>query len=134
MADATISFAGEKLGDTLNHKVKFLKGVEEQVRWLKDELESMQCFLKDAAEKQVHDERIRQWISEVDAPTRKRDLVTKWADFPSHVTHLNRVGKELESIRTRLDDIMKRRERYEIGNLGDVGLSPHPEAEQKWLT
>ncbi|KAL8557490.1 hypothetical protein ACS0TY_004793 [Phlomoides rotata] len=100
----------------------------------------MKCFLKDAAEKQGSDERIRRWISEVrevahdaedaieiftlkvDTPTRKRDLVRKWAGFPSHVSHLNRVGKEIESIRTRLDEFAKRRERYGIQNLGDVGM------------
>ncbi|KAL8544589.1 hypothetical protein ACS0TY_004986 [Phlomoides rotata] len=65
MADAAITFAVEKLGDALMNKVSFLKGVEGQVRWVRDELQSMRCFLKDAAEKQGHDERIRQWISEV---------------------------------------------------------------------
>ncbi|KAL8557511.1 hypothetical protein ACS0TY_004813 [Phlomoides rotata] len=141
MADTAIIFAVKKLGDALIHKLNSLRGVEDQVRWLKDELQNMQCFLKDAEEKQDSDERIRQWISEVrevaqdaedaieiftlkvdDTPTRKRDLLRKWAGFPSHVSHLNRVRKEIKSIRTRLDEIAKRRERYGIRNLGDVGM------------
>ncbi|KAL8544575.1 hypothetical protein ACS0TY_004960 [Phlomoides rotata] len=141
MADAAISFAVEKLGDALINKVSFLKGVEGQVRWVKDELQSMRCFLKDAAEKQGNDEYgnlVRKWISDVrevaqdaedvieiftlklDAPTRKRDLVRKWACFPAHVSHLNRVGKEIDSIRTRLHEIRERWETYGIGKLGEV--------------
>lgn len=45
--------------------MNFLRGVEGQVQWLKDELKRMQCFLKDAAEKQAKDERIRNWILEM---------------------------------------------------------------------
>ncbi|KAL8544629.1 hypothetical protein ACS0TY_005020 [Phlomoides rotata] len=134
-ADAAITFAAGKLGVALIHKVNFLKGVEDQVRWLKDELQSMQCFLKDAAEMQGNNELIRKWIRDVrevaqdagdaieifthkvDAARKMRDLVRKWAGF----SHLNRVGKDIESIRTRLDEITRRRERYEIRNLGEVG-------------
>ncbi|KAL8544592.1 hypothetical protein ACS0TY_004979 [Phlomoides rotata] len=49
-----------------------------------------------------------------------RDLIRKWAGFPAHVSHLNRVGKEIDSIRTRLHEIRERRETYGIGNLGEV--------------
>ncbi|KAL8534246.1 hypothetical protein ACS0TY_010301 [Phlomoides rotata] len=145
MADAAISFAVEKLGDALIQKVKFLTGVEEDVRWLKDELQSMQCFLKDAAEKQGHDERIRKWISDVrevaqdaedaietfalkvDAPRRNRGLLERCACFPAHVSHLNRVGEDIGSIRTRLDEIGKRRERYGIRNVGE-----EPSSRRRW--
>ncbi|KAL8544584.1 hypothetical protein ACS0TY_004969 [Phlomoides rotata] len=132
MADAAISFAVEKLGDALIKKVCFLIGVEDQVRWVKDELQSMQCFLKDAAEKQGNNgygNLVRKWISDVrevaqDAedvieiftlkldiptPTRKIDLVRKWAGFPVHVPQLNRVGEKIKSIRTRLQEIRERR-------------------------
>lgn len=55
MADVAISFAVEKLGNLLSEKAVFLKGIEEQVSRLKDELKRMQYFLKDVAEKQTND-------------------------------------------------------------------------------
>ncbi|KAL8544624.1 hypothetical protein ACS0TY_005014 [Phlomoides rotata] len=139
MADAAISFAVQKLGYALIHKLKFLNGIEEHVRWLKDELLNMQCFLKDVEEKLGQDEKIRKWISDVrevaqDAEdaieifalkvdtTRNRGLLRRYAYFPFHVYHRNRVGKEILSIRGRLDEIGKRRERYGIRNLGKVGM------------
>ncbi|KAL8544638.1 hypothetical protein ACS0TY_005028 [Phlomoides rotata] len=136
-ADAAITFAVGKLRVTLNHKVNFLKGVEDQVGWLKDELQMTQCFLKDAVEMQGNNELIRKLIGDVrevaqdaedaieiftlkvDAPRKMTDLLRKWAGFPAHVSHLNRVGKDIESIRTRLDEIAKRWKRYGIGNLVD---------------
>ncbi|KAL8544583.1 hypothetical protein ACS0TY_004968 [Phlomoides rotata] len=124
MADAAISFAVQNLGYALIHKLKFLNGVEEHVRWLKDELLNMQCLLKDAEEKLGHDERICKWISDVrevaqDAEdsieifalkvdtTRNRGLLRRYACFPFHVYHRNRVGEEILSIRGRLDAIGK---------------------------
>ncbi|OMO70585.1 disease resistance protein RPP13-like protein [Corchorus capsularis] len=56
-AQAVISAVTGKLADFLIEEAKFLHGVEGQVLWIKRELESMQCFLTDAAQKQEVDAR-----------------------------------------------------------------------------
>ncbi|KAL5857393.1 hypothetical protein ACOSQ3_004851 [Xanthoceras sorbifolium] len=52
MVDAVVSYVVERLGDFLIEEAAFL-GVKNDVEyWLKRELGWMQCFLKDAEEKQ----------------------------------------------------------------------------------
>ncbi|KAK6128369.1 hypothetical protein DH2020_037881 [Rehmannia glutinosa] len=132
MAEAAFSFAVQKLGQLAIQKVGFLQGVEAQVKWLKDELETMQCFLKDTAEKQADNQSIRKWISDIrdlaqdaddvietfilkiDAPRRSRGLIGRFVYSPRHVYHLDRVGEEIERIRSKLEALAKSRERYGI--------------------
>ncbi|KAL7148728.1 hypothetical protein ABFS83_06G198700 [Erythranthe nasuta] len=138
MAEVAVSFTVEKLGSMLVHKVAFLQGVAKQVNWLKEELQRMQCFLKDAEEKQAKNELIRKWVSDirdvaqdaedvietfilkVDAPKRRsRGLLETCACFPGHVYHLDMVGEEIESIQSRIKNISKACDRYGIQNLGE---------------
>ncbi|RVW13198.1 putative disease resistance protein [Vitis vinifera] len=65
MAESAVSFAVERIGDTILQKAIFLKGVHEQVDRMQRELKRMQCFLKDADAKQQEDERVRNWVSEI---------------------------------------------------------------------
>ncbi|PIN19963.1 Apoptotic ATPase [Handroanthus impetiginosus] len=135
MAEAAVSFAVQTLGNLLIEKVGFLGDVEEQVEWVKRELQRMQGFLKDASEKQAKNESIRQWISEIrdlaqdaedvietfileiDNPRRSRGLLGRCASFPSHLYHLNKLGNEIKSIKARLEEIIKSREAYKIENI-----------------
>ncbi|KAL3833073.1 hypothetical protein ACJIZ3_007809 [Penstemon smallii] len=133
--EAALSFAVEKLGDALIEKVSFLRGVEGQVKWLKDELERMQCFLRDADNKQDNNERIRKWISDireisqdaedaietfilkVETPKKEIGFLGRCICFPNHVYHLDQIDEEIESIRVRLTGIEKSRQTYRIQNL-----------------
>ncbi|KAL8544518.1 hypothetical protein ACS0TY_004911 [Phlomoides rotata] len=145
MADAAISFAVQKLGDFVIQKVKFLQDFEEEVRLLKTELKRMQCFLKDAGEKQADDERIRNWISEirevaqdaedvietfdvrVDTPRRNRGLLRRWVCLPNVVYNQNKIGEQIKNLQARLKTIDQARERYGIRNLGEGMVTP-----KKW--
>ncbi|KAH6814809.1 hypothetical protein C2S51_023827 [Perilla frutescens var. frutescens] len=133
--EAAVSFAVETLGNLLIQKAVFLRGVRGDVEWLRNELRRMQCFLKDAEKKQSESERIRNWISEI------REVAHDAADaiemfvlnvesrgkqgrcgatcLPGHAYHLNRVGKEIKSIRERLEDIERSRVNYSINQ--DLG-------------
>ncbi|PIN06171.1 Apoptotic ATPase [Handroanthus impetiginosus] len=135
MAEAAILFAVESLGNLLIEKVDFLGDVEEQVRWVKRELQRMQGFLKDANEKQAKNEIVRKWISEIrelaqdaedvietfileiDNPRRRRGLLGRCACFPSHVYHLNKLGNEINLIKAQLEDIKKSRDTYKIEHI-----------------
>ncbi|KAL7108950.1 hypothetical protein ACP275_06G145300 [Erythranthe tilingii] len=138
MADAAIFCAVNALGVLVVEKAGFLRGVEEQVKWLKNELKRMQCFLKDAAEKQAQNESIRQWISDIrevaqdaddvietfilkfDTPRSSEGSLGRLIYFPKHLYHLNMVGKEIDSIKAKLKDIESSRVRYGILNLGEM--------------
>ncbi|KAK2641423.1 hypothetical protein Ddye_023186 [Dipteronia dyeriana] len=51
--------------DFLIEKAFFLQGVRNEVKWLKDAPGWMQCFLKDAEEKQYSDALISKWVSDI---------------------------------------------------------------------
>ncbi|KAL8557708.1 hypothetical protein ACS0TY_004979 [Phlomoides rotata] len=125
-AGATISLALEKLGEALINKVKFLGSVADQVEWLKDELEYMRYFLQDAEMKRGNDA----LVSKIDDRRTKmaKDVVKAMEVFTNKTcTGLGKwvcfhtIGKEIESILKRLDEITKRRLRYGIRNLWEVG-------------
>ncbi|KAL8052223.1 hypothetical protein ABFX02_06G199000 [Erythranthe guttata] len=138
MAEASIFSAVKSLGVLVVEKAGFLQGVEEQVKWLKRELKRMQCYLKDAAEKQAQNESIRQWISDIrevaqdaddvietfilkfDTPRSSEWSLERLIYIPKHLYHLNVVGKEIDSIKAKLEDIERSRVRYGIQNLGEM--------------
>ncbi|KAL6572619.1 hypothetical protein OROMI_013577 [Orobanche minor] len=135
-AEAAVSSAVQILGDLLIQKVRFLRGVAGEVTWLKDELKRMQGFLKDASDKESEEERVRIWISEIkevaeDAQdavelfllkVESRGFVQRYTSFTT-----NKVGKEIERIRARLEAIDRSRLRYAILDLGEVPARRPPE-------
>ncbi|KAK3220687.1 hypothetical protein Dsin_014657 [Dipteronia sinensis] len=65
MAESAINYVVQNLSDLLVQKADFLKGVGVQVGWLRDELQRMQCFLKDADAKQEEEEQVHNWVTEI---------------------------------------------------------------------
>jgi disease resistance protein RPM1 len=67
MADAAMSLAIDKLVHLLTHKVKLLKGVHKKVACIKDDLEIIRAFLKDAdskADKEGISEGVKAWVKQ----------------------------------------------------------------------
>ena len=134
MAESAVSFAVERIGDTILQKAIFLKGVHEQVDRMQRELKRMQCFLKDADAKQQEDERVRNWVSEIrDVAYDAEDAIdafifnvesgrTKF--FPCRMfkklVSSCKVGKEIEAIQIKIQDISKSRETYGINSIGEA--------------
>lgn len=137
MGDAAVSSAVQILGNLLVEKVNFLQAVSGEVELLKDELTRMQSFLKSAAEKRRSDYGVRNWISDirkvaydaedvieifilkVENARKSRGFLMRLSCFHSHVYNLNEVGEEIRSLRKRLEEIDKGRERYKITDLGE---------------
>uniref|UniRef100_M1CY33 HJTR2GH1 protein n=1 Tax=Solanum tuberosum TaxID=4113 RepID=M1CY33_SOLTU len=69
MADAFVSFAVQKLGDFLIQQVSLRTSLREKVEWLRNELLFIQSFLKDAELKQCGDQRVQQWVFEINSIT-----------------------------------------------------------------
>ncbi|KAL5980008.1 hypothetical protein ACLOJK_039120 [Asimina triloba] len=65
MAESAVNFLIEYLGPLLVDEVKLLKGVRGEVRKIRDELESMRAFLRDAEAKEHHNEGIKAWVRQV---------------------------------------------------------------------
>ncbi|KAL7239277.1 hypothetical protein ACSBR2_005225 [Camellia fascicularis] len=79
MVDAVVSSVAQRLGNLLAEQVNFLRGVRNEVNSLKNKLEYMLCFLKDAEEKQDQDIRIRKWVSDIrDAAYEAEDIIDKF--------------------------------------------------------
>ncbi|KAG6409406.1 hypothetical protein SASPL_127445 [Salvia splendens] len=121
------------LADLLLYKINFLRAVEGRVELLKDELKRIQCFLKDANQKQADNEGVRNWISEIrEVALDSRDVIEmfilkvesksrlgKFSTFPKHMHYVNKAGKEIDAIQERLQAIHRSRLSYGIRDLGE---------------
>ncbi|TXG65554.1 hypothetical protein EZV62_006829 [Acer yangbiense] len=65
MVDAVVSFALNRLTDFLIDEAVFLGSVRQEVQWLKNELEWMQCYIASAEEKQDDNPIVRKWLSDI---------------------------------------------------------------------
>ncbi|KAK4710838.1 hypothetical protein R3W88_005351 [Solanum pinnatisectum] len=133
MAEAAVSYVVERLINLLQKKIAFLKNVQQGVEGMQDELVRMKCFLKDADMKQEDDEAatIRNWVSEIRAVAyhaedvieifirqvefqERQCFFIKCVFYPKKLYCLYKVGKEIESIQTRILQISNSLERYGI--------------------
>ncbi|KAL1552106.1 putative disease resistance protein [Salvia divinorum] len=121
------------LADLLLYKINFLRSVQGKVELLKDELERIQCYLKDANQKQADSEGVRNWISEIrEVALDSRDVIEmfilkvesksrlgRFSTFPKHMHYVNKSGKEIDAIQERLQAIHRSRLSYGIRDLGE---------------
>ncbi|KAL7109876.1 hypothetical protein ACP275_06G202800 [Erythranthe tilingii] len=141
MAEAKILSAVRKMADLLID-ANLLQGADEQVKLLKDELQCMQRFVRDASEKQDREEKIGEWLSDVADVTHDADGIIdalflkvesakrsiesrgELAYIPKHPYTL--IAKQIELLRSKLRDIEIARETYGIQDL------VHEETEHFW--
>ncbi|CAL5339708.1 unnamed protein product [Camellia sinensis] len=139
MVDAIVSSVAQRLGNLLTEQVNFLRGVRDEVNSLKNKLEYMLCFLKDAEEKQDQDSRIRKWVSDIrDAAYEAEDIIDKFilkvgpkrTGFKACLRkyfciykQANKygIGKEVQEWKNRLDEIDRNHEIFKIRNIEAAG-------------
>ncbi|KAK2994947.1 hypothetical protein RJ640_019336 [Escallonia rubra] len=132
MAEAVVTVAVDKMANLLINETVFLLGVKGEVRRLQAELKRMQCFLKDADQRQDQDERVRNWIAEIrdvafDAEDVIDTFILKVAGKGGHRRismvvpgfiyrgyHQRRIGVDIKAIRTKLGDIYQSMQAYDI--------------------
>ncbi|XP_047971576.1 probable disease resistance protein At1g58602 [Salvia hispanica] len=121
------------LADLLLYKINFLRSVQGKVELLKDELKRIQCYIKDANQKQADSEGVRNWISEIrEVALDSRDVIEmfilkvesksrlgRFSTFPKHMHYVNKAGKEIDAIQERLQAIHRSRLSYGIRDLGE---------------
>ncbi|XP_074333588.1 disease resistance protein RPP13-like [Apium graveolens] len=138
MVDAIVSLAIEKLGAFIAQEVNILLEVKDNLRWLKDELRYLQSSVR-SAESRLEEEQIRNWVEDVRDVA--NDAIKILSDFSAHqeeyaapkrgildrvrgcVCVCNRevmlydIGKEIESLKRRIEVIKNRRNEYRIDNI-----------------
>ncbi|XP_055800601.1 disease resistance protein RPP13-like [Solanum dulcamara] len=143
MADAFVSFVVQKLGDFLIQEVSLLTSLRDEVKWLRNELLLMQSFLKDAEQKQRGDQRVQQWVFEINSIANDTVAILKTYSFEvgkgddgfaSHIkacacicrkeTKFYKVSKEIQSLKHRIMDISRKRKTYGITNINNAGEGP----------
>ncbi|KAH0678401.1 hypothetical protein KY284_019486 [Solanum tuberosum] len=144
MVDAFVSFAVQKLGDFLIQEASLRSSLRQDVRWLRNELFFMQSFLKDAEQKQVVDQRVQQWVFEINSVANDAVAILETysleaskgndARFASRLkactcicrkeTKFYNVSKEIQSLKHRIMDISRKRETYGIRDINNAGERP----------
>ncbi|KAG5608651.1 hypothetical protein H5410_019932 [Solanum commersonii] len=134
MADAFVSFAVQKLSDFLIQQVSLRTSLRDEIRWLRNELLIMQSFLIDAEQKQSGDQRIQQWVFEINSIANDAVAILETYNFEadkgaSHLTvcacirlkkkKFYNVAEEIRSLKQRIIDISRKRETYGITNIND---------------
>ncbi|XP_059309173.1 disease resistance protein RPP13-like [Lycium ferocissimum] len=142
MVDAFVSYAVQKLGDFLIQEVNLRLSLREEVQWLRNELLSMQSFLKDAEEKQVGDHRVQQWVFDINSVANDAVAILETysleageGDGDGFASRLKAcacacicmkeykfydVSKEIQSLKQRVMDISRKRETYGIRNIDNI--------------
>ncbi|MCD7455653.1 hypothetical protein HAX54_029046 [Datura stramonium] len=137
----------EKLGDFLIQEVSLRLSLREDVKWLRNELLFMESFLKDAEEKLSEDQRVQQWVFEINSIANeavailetysssedgKVDRDDGFASCLKACTNcisrkeakFYNVGKEIQCLKQRVMDISRKRETYGIRDINNAGEGP----------
>lgn len=152
MADAVVSMAVERIGDLLLKEAQFLLDVRDQVEEIQEELRRMKCFLKDAYEKQVKDERVRNWIREVKILAEriedlveiyalkvgsdkgdgvKQVLLKRFTCSISKCVAVHKTGSEIARVRTKISNLTTSLQSYGITSINEGESSRANDAEQE---
>ena len=75
MAEGTVTFFAEKLSNLILQEASVFGEVEGQIKLLRDELEWMRLFLRDADSKGVYDERVKLWVNQIRSATHEAEDV-----------------------------------------------------------
>ncbi|KAL4366457.1 hypothetical protein GQ457_05G012700 [Hibiscus cannabinus] len=131
MAEFVVSLVAEKLTNLLSQQAAYLDGVSQKIVHLRNELRWMRSFLKDADMKQEENDLMQQWVSDIkDVAYETEEVIETYVsraaaqgafDFFTKPFYLYKVGREIESIRSRIREISGRRETYGVARNGRGG-------------
>ncbi|KAG5569055.1 hypothetical protein H5410_058821 [Solanum commersonii] len=136
MTEAFVSFAVQKLGDFLIQKVSLRKNLRKEVESLRNELLFIQSFLREAEQKQSGDQRVQQWVFEINSIANEAVAILETYSFEAgkRASHLKafacicrkekkfyNVAEEIQSLKQRITDISRKRETYGITNINNAG-------------
>ncbi|KAK6790856.1 hypothetical protein RDI58_009937 [Solanum bulbocastanum] len=124
----------QKLGDFLIQQVSQRKNLRKEVELLRNELLFMQSFLREAEQKQGGDQRVQQWVFEINSIANEAVAILETYSFEAgkDASHLKacacicwkekklyNVAEEIQSLKQRIMDISRKRETYGITNINN---------------
>ncbi|KAL2337277.1 hypothetical protein Fmac_011723 [Flemingia macrophylla] len=154
MAETAVSFALEEVFQFLKEEIILLRGIHKDFSDIRDELESIQTFLKDAdiraADEADADNEIRTWVKQVrEASFRIEDVIEEYhrlihavqvqplgcgaliSKITSLITTLNsrhQIATEIREIKLSLSVIKERSERYKF----QVSQETSSRSQDRW--
>ncbi|BBH09590.1 NB-ARC domain-containing disease resistance protein [Prunus dulcis] len=145
MAEFVVSTVVEKLTDWITEEALLLEGVGDKVEQLRDKLQWMQSFLKDADAEQEKNERFRNWVSQIrEVALDAEDVIETYiAEAASHSTwniaakliNLYWAGKKIGKIQSRVQNISSQKEHFGItatAREAHEGTSASPNERLRW--
>ncbi|XP_031494619.1 disease resistance protein RPM1-like [Nymphaea colorata] len=132
MADSAVGFLVNKLNNLVMEEVMLLSGVLDEVEELKEELESMRSFLKDAEMRKEREEGVKTWVKQVRSAAYQvedilDDFVLRVAGQQHGVAFLRRllccfkglsarhvVATRIQTVRRRITRISQRKDMYNL--------------------
>ncbi|KAL6322660.1 hypothetical protein AAG906_015346 [Vitis piasezkii] len=141
MAEGTVTFFAEKLSNLILQEASVFGQVEGQIKLLRNELEWMRLFLKDADSKRIYDERIKLWVNQIRNAThdaedvidefilnmdhRQRRLNTlkllkclpTCVGFADKLPFIHELDSRVKDINVMIGAIMANRSKYGLGDL-----------------
>ncbi|CAN6443348.1 unnamed protein product [Victoria cruziana] len=149
MADSAVGFLVNKLNSLLAQEVSLLRGVQEEVEEIKEELESMRSFLRDAEMRKEREEGVKTWVSQVRSATYQvediiDDFILRVAKQHHGINFLHRlhrfckglparhdVATRIQVVKRRIDRISQRKDMYNLRRIEaeDSAFAPPPAME-----
>ncbi|XP_045827052.1 disease resistance protein RPM1-like isoform X3 [Trifolium pratense] len=140
MAEIAVSFAIDKLLPLLTEEFNLLKGVHKEFADIKDELESIQAFLKDADRRAAapngdnNGEGVKTWVKQIrEAAFQIEDIIDNYmmyAEQRHNFSHLfktlkqrHKIASGIRDIKSLVRGIKERSERYGFQRSLDQGSS-----------
>lgn len=154
MAESVVVFLLDKLTPLLQEEVKLLRGIIDEVVYVKDELERMRAFLRTADSMEEGDEEIKIWVKQVrevaydtedvldEFQLRLRHhrgdgfygYLSKIAGTIKNLKVRHRFASELRGIKSRLTNISEGHQRYRYRlNIPEKVSSFTPRYDKAWF-
>ncbi|XP_008778031.2 putative disease resistance protein At1g50180 [Phoenix dactylifera] len=140
MAEFLVAKVVFQLTNLLVQEAAFLRGVRDQVEWVKAQLQLLQGFLKDAESRRRGDERVEIWIRQMSGVAYEiEDVIgtikymgerrhqrrgfmgtmSRYSHKPRELITLHEIGGKIEKIKEKIRGISESRATYGIANLGE---------------
>ncbi|KAK3218908.1 hypothetical protein Dsin_012878 [Dipteronia sinensis] len=114
MAEALIIFFLNKLEDQLRQEGELLSGFEQDIEWIKSELQAMVAFLKDVDRRQGREEKVRAWVGDaediIDGFVTRRSTLG-WNPV-KHLQIRHQVNSQIRRIKNKVIEVEERKDRY----------------------
>ncbi|KAF8402083.1 hypothetical protein HHK36_013035 [Tetracentron sinense] len=144
MAESAVIFLLDRLLLLPKEEVQLLRGVRREVEYIRDELQSIRGFLKDANAREESEESVKVWVEQVRdvayeiedvldeftlrlaTPHQRHGFVAslyKTVHFVKHLRLRHCMTTKIEDIKARVHDISERRVRYDLHSLEQASNS-----------